>query len=163
MHQRGHLQVKQVVERDGVGPEPQVSRLRRPSSRARQADVSDKTAEREAFAGATEGSGKMKQALAHARAHCAPTYRQVGIMPSRLTSACTPRLRGHRAAYGFAEHLELRQCTRRRAAKGPGGSTHADLSQMAEFRLARKTSLGAETSSAPKVMPGDAMTQSFSE
>jgi hypothetical protein len=45
----------------------------------------------------------------------------------------------------FAEHLELRQCTRRRAAKGPGGLTHPDLSQTADLPLA-KTSFDAETS-----------------
>ena len=41
----------------------------------------------------------MKQALAHARVHCAPTYGQVRVMPSRLTSSRTLRLRGHHAAY----------------------------------------------------------------
>ena len=41
----------------------------------------------------------MKQALAHARTHCALTDGQVRVMPSRLTSSRTLRLRGHRAAY----------------------------------------------------------------
>ena len=44
----------------------------------------------------------------------------------------------------FVGHLKLCQCTRRRAAKGPGGLTHPDLSQTADLPLA-KTSFDAET------------------
>ena len=79
----------------------------------------------------------MKEALVHVRTHCVPTYRHMRVMPSRLTSSGTLQLRGHRAAYGFAEHLELCQCTRRRAAKGPGGLTHPDLGQKADLPLAQ--------------------------
>ena len=53
------------------------------------------------IADATEGTG-MKQALAYEHVHCAPTAptcRQVRVMPSRLTSSCTLRLRGHCGAY----------------------------------------------------------------
>ena len=81
----------------------------------------------------------MKHALAHARTHCAPTYGQVRVMPSGLTSPRTLRLtsRGHRAAYGFAEHLELCQCTRRRAAKGAGRINTPGLKPDGRFTLSQ--------------------------
>ena len=91
----------------------------------------------------------MKQALAHARTHCALTDGQVRVMPSRLTSSRALRLRGHHAAYDLRDTSNCVIAQGAEAAKGPGGLTHPDLSQMARFRLA-KTSFDAETSLLPK-------------
>ena len=70
-------------------------------------------------ADATGGSG-MKQALAHARTHCALTDGQVRVMPSRLTSSRTLRLRGHHAAYWTCSAPPTAPTHKAQSCKGAG-------------------------------------------
>ena len=62
----------------------------------------------------------MKQALAHVRTHCAPTYGQESVMPPRLTSSRTLRLRGHRPAYRICRTPPTASAYKAQSCKGAG-------------------------------------------